>query len=243
MGIRRPPGCTNWPRFSLRQWEVLFDVVIGDLDGVPSHVDAMLLHPRRGVALIDIAPKITPRASETIRQTLAETEAFAARASRIPIVYCCISPDEVPELASLLDIAFAGYMPLPVGDNTWVRELRGLDDVSRTSSRNLRVWYAAPAAGVVAGLILSGASPVVILSQFHPTLQTSAQLRPVVTEASAALPRVVEGTATNTTWALSALSCVVLNWSEEFRIREAGNEPWFAGPGQLAGAVPDGGRA
>ena len=196
MSVRRPASCANWPRFSLRHWEVLFEAAIGDLDGVPFHVDAMLLHPQRGVALIDIAPKVTPRASELMRQTLAETDALAAWASWLPIVYCCISPDEVPELAGLLDTAFAGHMPVPVGDSDWVRELRGLDGAGRKSSRNLRVWYAAPAAGVVAGLILSGASPIVILSQLLPTLQASVQLRPVVTEASAALPRVVEGTAT-----------------------------------------------
>ncbi len=195
MSVRRPASCANWPRFSLRQWEVLFEVAIGDLDGVPFHVDAMLLHPRRGVALVDIAPKVTPRASELMRQTLAETDALAARAPWLPIVYCCISPDEVPELAGLLDTAFAGHMPVPAGESDWVRELRGLNGAGRKSSRNLRVWYAAPAAGVVAGLILSGASPVVILSQLLPRLQASEQLRPVVTEASAALPRVAERTA------------------------------------------------
>jgi hypothetical protein len=115
LSVRRPASCANWPRFSLRQWEVLFEVAIGDLDGVPFHVDAMLLHPRRGVALVDIAPKVTPRASELMRQTLAETDALAARAPWLPIVYCCISPDEVPELAGLLDTAFAGHMPVPAG--------------------------------------------------------------------------------------------------------------------------------
>ncbi len=192
MGIWRPAGCANWPRFSLRQWEVLFDVAIGDFDGVPSRVDAMLLHPRRGIALIDIAPKITPRASQIMRQTLAEAGALASRAQWLPIVYCCLSPDEVPELAGLLDTAFAGHVPVPTGDIDWVHELRVLVGAGRRPSRNWPVWYAASAAGVLAGLILSGANPVAILSRFHSTLQTSAHLRPVVTEASAALPRVVE---------------------------------------------------
>ncbi|SDE41435.1 hypothetical protein SAMN04487779_103421 [Belnapia rosea] len=169
MGVPHSVGCVGWPRFALRQWDSLFDVAIGNLHEVPLRVDAVLLHPRRGVALIDIAPKATPRAAQIMRQTILQSGLLRRRVASLPIVYCCLSLEEVPHLASLLDTAFAGQEPVPLHGRGWVRSLRGLlGEGHRRASHRLPAWLTAPAALLVAGLLLSGTSPALILARLHP---------------------------------------------------------------------------
>lgn len=105
---------------SLRGWESLPAAAIGGPPGAPVRVDLAAIHPRRGIALIDIAPKATGQAAETLRRRLAAE--VSGKASLPPVVYLCLAPEEVAELPMLLERAFAGARALPGGG--WVAAAR-----------------------------------------------------------------------------------------------------------------------
>ena len=52
------------------RWEVVPRPVIGGTAEHPAQVDLALLHPGRGIALVDLAPKVTVHAVASLRQVL-----------------------------------------------------------------------------------------------------------------------------------------------------------------------------
>jgi hypothetical protein len=111
----------------LGPWEVLPTPIVGGQARHPLRVDFALLHPTRGIALVDIAPRANPSAVRTLRQTLAALDPpLAARLAGIPVVHCCLAPDEIRDLPRLLDRAFAGEVPMRRGVGDWVAVARGV---------------------------------------------------------------------------------------------------------------------
>jgi hypothetical protein len=105
-GAARPTG------LRMRRWEMLSDPAVGGAPEDRLCVDAVLMHPDRGIALIDIAPKTTPRAVSILRNTLRSTSHMPAHFDAVPIVYCCLALEEVPSILRVLNEAFSGHPPL-----------------------------------------------------------------------------------------------------------------------------------
>ena len=81
----------------------------------------ILLHPARGVAVLDILPFETPDALDAVRGRLDAARFPAIFAGDLPVVHLRLTARQVPFLPSLLDDAFAGQpaLRLPGGD-AWV---------------------------------------------------------------------------------------------------------------------------
>jgi hypothetical protein len=112
-------------RLALR-WEVVPQPVIGGTVEHPLRVDLALLHPARGVALLDLAPRATAHAVASLRRSLDAAGVQARHPGLLPIVYCCLAPEEVPVLPRLLDAAFATQRPLAMADPGWPATVRGV---------------------------------------------------------------------------------------------------------------------
>ena len=101
-----------------RDWVVLQDCRLRPSDrGVPPSV---LIHPARGVAVVDILPSSTPEAAEAVRERLDAARFPALFAGHLPVIHMQLTPGEMPFLASLLDRAFAARSPLRLpGGDAW----------------------------------------------------------------------------------------------------------------------------
>jgi hypothetical protein len=108
------------------RWEVVPRPVIGGTAEHPAQVDFALLHPGRGIALVDLAPRETVHAVALLRQVLDAARLDARHPSQLPIAYLCLAPEEVPLLPRLLDAAFAAKPPLTVADADWTATVRAL---------------------------------------------------------------------------------------------------------------------
>jgi hypothetical protein len=98
-------------------WLVLRDCRIGPGGARPT----VLMHPARGVAVLDILPSNTPGAVEALRARLAAARFPAIFAGHLPMVHLQVAPRRMPLLPSLLDDAFAAQPPLRLpGGNAWV---------------------------------------------------------------------------------------------------------------------------
>jgi hypothetical protein len=103
-----------------RDWIVLRDCRLRPSDrGVPPSV---LIHPARGVAVVDILPSSTQDAAEAVRDRLDAARFAALFAGHLPIIHMQLTPGEMPFLPSLLESAFAARSPLRLsGGDAWTR--------------------------------------------------------------------------------------------------------------------------
>lgn len=72
------------------QWIALHNPTIAH-NPQPTTVSLAFLHPARGIALVDVAPALTPNAVHKLYQTLLAARFTAIYPSYIPIVYCQIT--------------------------------------------------------------------------------------------------------------------------------------------------------
>lgn len=88
-------------------------------------VPHVLLHPDVGVALVDLAPAVTPNAEAAFRARLEAARFAAIFPGQLPVVHLQLRPEELGQLAPLMSNAFAGLQPisLPGGDG-WVSVVR-----------------------------------------------------------------------------------------------------------------------
>ncbi|MFC7688421.1 hypothetical protein ACFQY5_01015 [Paeniroseomonas aquatica] len=85
-------------------------------------IDMVLLHPRCGVALLQVAPRWTLDAPARLRQRLDQARFGAIFNGHLPVVHRMVSPQVLPELPRLLAEAFAGQPPLDLpGGDAWMR--------------------------------------------------------------------------------------------------------------------------
>ncbi|MBD0274776.1 MAG: hypothetical protein ICV73_22960, partial [Acetobacteraceae bacterium] len=103
-----------------RDWVILRDCRLGR-PSTGGALPTVLMHPARGVAVLDILPADTPGAAETLRARLAAARFPVIFAGHLPVVHLQVAPQRVPFLPSLLDDAFAAQPPLDLpGGDAWV---------------------------------------------------------------------------------------------------------------------------
>ena len=125
-----------------RDWVILRDCRLGP----PSRggiLPTVLMHPARGVAVLDILPSATPGAVEALRAKLHAARFPAIFAGHLPVVHLQVTPRQMPFLPSLLNDAFAAELPLQLpGGDAWVgvavRALTAEQPVPRLESRRFR---------------------------------------------------------------------------------------------------------
>lgn len=92
-------------------WLILRDVALPcgqDEEASPSvRVDFALLHPHRGIALLDFSPKETPDAVERVRRALVAARFQAIFAGQLPVVYLRLAETDTDRLDGAVTAAFA----------------------------------------------------------------------------------------------------------------------------------------
>lgn len=97
-------------------WTLLRDRRIGDAEPA---IDAVLVHPEIGVALVAMAPADPSSGVDALAAYL-ERERFGEFfAGELPIVALAVAPDEVPAVGEKLEEAFAAAPPLAIADKDW----------------------------------------------------------------------------------------------------------------------------
>lgn len=131
------------------------DSNISGLLSQPVQIHYVLLHPDVGMALLDVAPAVTPDAEAILRQRLAAVRFEAIFQGYLPIVYRSIRPSDVNAIDGILAEAFAALPPLTLaGGDAWVTVMqRALSprDPSRASAPSAPpgprpAWQARPPA-------------------------------------------------------------------------------------------------
>src|SRR5918997_5816306 len=94
------------------------------LDGGARHPPArlryVLLHPRIGVALLEVAPDLTPEASARLRRRLDAARFGAVSPGHLPIVHRSLPAERLGLLGELLERAFAMEQPISLpGGEAW----------------------------------------------------------------------------------------------------------------------------
>lgn len=81
----------------------------------------VLVHPARGIAVLDVAPPGTPGAVEAVHARLEAARFPAIFSGHLPVVHLRAPPRQMPFLPDLLDDAFAAEPPLRLpGGDAWV---------------------------------------------------------------------------------------------------------------------------
>jgi hypothetical protein len=100
-------------------WTVLRECRLGPSGR--SSAPTILIHPDRGVAVLDLQPSATPDAAEAVRAKLEAARFDGIFAGYLPVVNLRATPRQLPSLPKLLDDAFAGAPPLSLPDGeAWV---------------------------------------------------------------------------------------------------------------------------
>ena len=107
---------------------------VGGPVGEPVVVDYVLMHPRLGIALIDLREPIHDAAAFLL-QRLEETGFNRIFAGHLPVMHGVLRDHDLPAVTDLLDAAFAELPPLTIGGGeAWVRM------IERTVVPGDRIW-------------------------------------------------------------------------------------------------------
>lgn len=101
-------------------WRVLRDVGAA-ADGSSLGASFIALHPRHGIALIDLAPSRPRAAVGPLRMLLSRTGNPIFTAREPPIVPILLSREEIPQAVARVDQAFGELSPCFIRDPSWPR--------------------------------------------------------------------------------------------------------------------------
>lgn len=161
-----------------RGWLILRNCRLGCARG--RSLPSALIHPAKGVVLLDILPSESPGAVEAFRARLAAARFQAIFPGHLPVAHLRLGPHQLHELRGRLESAFAGQPPLSLpGGDAWVaavtRALTTEPAVPRLRSRRIRrhsrrrssaLWRLAGAA-VLAGAMLAAVYAATGIPQPH----------------------------------------------------------------------------
>ncbi|RAI58157.1 hypothetical protein [Roseicella frigidaeris] len=106
-----------------RDWVVLPAAQLGGAP--PVTIDAVLLHPARGIVLLEEPPRWTPDAPARLERCLAQTRFRAAFPGHLPVVHASLPRGAMISLPMLLASGFAAQAPLDLpGRGTWLEAAR-----------------------------------------------------------------------------------------------------------------------
>jgi hypothetical protein len=114
-------------------WMALADLLIGDGDDEVV-ADFVLLHPQRGIALIDVAPRYGGDPAGGFRKFLEHQDFGQFFPGFLPIVALVIRPEDAPQLASRLDASLGALPPLSIAEPDWAEMVNTLLVASETPS-------------------------------------------------------------------------------------------------------------
>ncbi|TCZ52924.1 SH3 domain-containing protein [Roseicella aquatilis] len=115
-----PPGLTLPPG-----WIGLEQCNLSPVPGQFLVIPHVLLHPRLGVALVDIAPGETSGVEMALRARLEAARFGGIFPGELPVVHLQLDPSELDHLGTLLPQAFAELPPLDLpGGDGWVSMVR-----------------------------------------------------------------------------------------------------------------------
>jgi hypothetical protein len=116
-------------------WTVLADIRLG-----AAAADYLVLHARRGIALVD--PAAQPDDPVAAARAFLESEAFFRFfPGELPIVHVALTPEGARELGRRLDDALATLPPLTIADAEWPDAVAALARAKPARAR----WLGAPA--------------------------------------------------------------------------------------------------
>jgi hypothetical protein len=96
---------------------------LGGLPGQTVRVDYVLMHPRLGVALIELG-KLDGDAEDVLRRRLTEARFSAIFPGHLPILHGSVDEAELPSLTEILVEEFAGLPPVSLaGGDAWVEAM------------------------------------------------------------------------------------------------------------------------
>lgn len=101
-----------------RDWTALRECRLRPSDRGSS--PTILIHPVRGVAVLDVSPSATPDAVDAVRARLDAARFDGIFAGHLPVVHLRATPRQMPSLPKMLDDAFAALPPLSLpGGDAW----------------------------------------------------------------------------------------------------------------------------
>ena len=136
--------------------------MIGGTGEAPVTIDVVLLHPARGVALLETPPHWTPDAPARLRRRLAQARFAAIFPGTLPVVHARLQRGALSDLPQLLAKGFAALPPLDLpGGDAWMaavrRALLAPADAPGTARAGRRRGRLLGAAGLVLASALGGA--------------------------------------------------------------------------------------
>jgi hypothetical protein len=112
-------------------WMALADLVIGGGDGEVV-ADYVLMHPRRGIVLIDIPPGRGGDPAEGFRKFLEHEDFGRFFPGFLPVISLVIDPEDAAELGSRIDAALAALPPLGIEEPDWAEMVNTMLVASET---------------------------------------------------------------------------------------------------------------
>lgn len=148
-------------------WDLVVEPLVGNWRGEPLRVEIAALHPRIGIALLDVYRRTEGDPAGVLRRRLRAAGPDARVPHALPIVHLRLAAQEILVLADLLQVEFARRPPLTGTDPGWVGRVRAMlldqdagPDVpvamgrGRHPARRRAAGLATAAAGIAIGVTL-----------------------------------------------------------------------------------------
>ena len=140
-----------------RGWVLLPQAVIGGTGETPVTIDVVLLHPARGVALLETPPHWTPDAPARLRRRLAQARFAAIFPGHLPVVHARLQRAALAGLPQRLAAGFEAQPPLDLaGGDAWMLAVRRALTSPATAADAAQRGSRGAAIGL-AGLVLASA--------------------------------------------------------------------------------------
>lgn len=154
-----------------RGWLLLQKVPLGEPGEAPAVIDLVLLHARRGVALLEAPPRWTPDAPQWLRRRLEQARFGAIFPGHLPVLHLQLLRGALAELPQVLAAGFSAAQPLDLpGGDAWIQVVRRALTAGQESGREGPAPAPWPAARLVAavGLGLAVGIGFVLVATHRP---------------------------------------------------------------------------